>query len=350
MAMLAGRGDVVEAMKGVEPVYWFTPGTRYVRMIEKLIFGDTNHLFALLLAAIPVVFFLLMRRLVGALPAWIITGVFTIMPIGNFSFLQYVSNAWTGYGDGIATGLFLLGLLLVLSCEPGAPHRALRHVWTGGAALAASMCIRPNFALAVVWIGCVYMWMSCSRRDIRAALALACGLGVALWMPFHNWYYGGELYLVSVPGATISVPLGPVGYLTASRDVLAGRTDTQVVGATYARLAEWLWSEGFSFWPLPDTVERATRLLRLVALAITVWVAMTCAIRRRVAGTDMTYLTGAAIGAHLPMLFIFSTYHRYAMLAWDLSMIVLIVWALRRTTTAMNPDPAALQLRPSGVR
>lgn len=329
MALVARQGAIVEAFKGVEEVYWFTPGTRYIRFAEKLVFGDTNHLFALALAVIPVVFFYLIRRIVGTLPAWLLTAIFCVVPLDNLSFLQYVMNARAGYSDGIGAGVFLLGLVLLLHHQPGTSDRRLACVWTGGAALALSMFIRPNFAFAVVWVGAVYAWLSWGRKDVRAVAAVAAGLALALWMPFHNWYYGGELYLISRSGATISVPLGVRDYAAAVRDAVQGNTDSASVTATRAQLEGWLWSGGFAFEGSSPTVDRTARLLRLMALAVTVWVLLTSAVTRRAGRNELALISGAALWAHVPMLFIFSTYHRYAVLAWDLSIVVLIVWLLR---------------------
>ena len=69
MAMFAGQGEIAEALQGAEAVYWFTPGMRYIRMVEKLIFGDTNHLYGLLLACIVIVVFYLMRHFIGTNPS-----------------------------------------------------------------------------------------------------------------------------------------------------------------------------------------------------------------------------------------------------------------------------------------
>ena len=50
---------------------------------------------------------------------------------------------------------------------------------------------------------------------------------------------------------------------------------------------------------------------------------------------DLAVVAVAALCAHIPMLFIFSTYYRYAMLAWDLNLIVLLVCLARHEV--LNP-------------
>ena len=350
MARLVASGHIVEALKGTEAVYWFTPGTQYVRMVEKLVFGDTNHLFALVLAAIPIVVFYTMRRFVGPLPAWVVTGMFCVMPIGNPSFLQYVTNARAGFGDGVGAGLFLLGLVLVLYNQPAASGGSLVSVWVAGASLAGSMFIRPNFALAVAWLGCLYAWIAWTRRDWYRIFAMSAGLGLALWMPFHNWFYGGEFYLISRSGATISVPLGLRDYLSAATDVLYGRTATSAMAATSTQLAGWLWGSRFFYTNAWQPLLPVVHIIELFAFATVVWVVCQWVTRRASTDIALTFIAGAAIWAHVPMLFIFSTYYRYSVLAWDLSVIVLIIWLVRSREIGVRAGHEALQLEPFRVR
>jgi hypothetical protein len=129
MAMLAGRGEIVEALQGGEAIYWFTPGMRYVRMVEKLLFGDTNHLYLLLIAGLPIVVFYLCRHFAGSRWAWLCTGLFCAIPVGNLSFLQNITNAGIGYGEAAGGGMFLLGLVLLLRTQ---------SAWRG-AAIAVSL-------------------------------------------------------------------------------------------------------------------------------------------------------------------------------------------------------------------
>jgi len=337
MAMLAGRGDVVEALKGAERVYWFTPGMRYFRMVEKLIFGDTNQLHALCLACLPVVLFYLIRELAGTRLAWIVTAIFCVMPVGNLSFLQYIAYANDGYGEAVAALLFLLGLTLLLRTQAawgGAETKEI-VVWVAGAALAGSMFIRPNLALAVVWVGAAYVWASWRRRDSKMVVALALGLGLALWMPLHNWFYGREFYLISKAGATVSLPIGVGDYGSALSDVARGRFDTDATATTMRQIKGWLSGPGYvgaNALGTPGILWLAwtTHGIRLLALIVTCWVAVRWLAGRLREQMAVGIIAVAALCAHIPMLFIYSTVERYAVLAWDLSLIVFIASLARR--------------------
>ena len=331
MAMLVGRGQLVDAFAGGEAIYWFTPGMRYVRMVEKLIFGDTNLLYALVTACLPLVIFYVIRSLIGTRAAWVSAGLFCVMPVGNVSLQHYIFNARIGYGEAAGCGLFLLGLVLMLRTQAGwgGAERNRPIVGLAGAALAASMFIRPNFALAVAWLGAAHAWTSWRRNDIGSIAALALGLGLALWMPFHNWYYGGRFYLIAIPSTTSSVPLGVSDYLVALSDVLRGRFDTEATALTSAQLRGWLWNPGFvldtdRLMPLAWTVHA----VELFALIVTCWVACRWAAGGFVRETKLAVVAVASILAHAPLLFVYTTDYRYAMLAWTLSLVVLIAWFL----------------------
>src|SRR6185503_11283708 len=73
----------------------------------------------------------------------------------------------------------------------------------------------------------------------------------------------------------------------------------------------------------------ALHVVALAAFAIACWVVLRWVTDGFERGTDLAIVAMASICAHVPMLFLFSTHFRYAMLAWDLNLIVLAVWTAR---------------------
>src|SRR5262245_14197352 len=55
-------GDVAGALQGVEPVFYFTPGLRYLRVAEHLIFGESYLGYLSLVLLLPFLVFALFRR------------------------------------------------------------------------------------------------------------------------------------------------------------------------------------------------------------------------------------------------------------------------------------------------
>lgn len=341
MAMLAGRGELLEALRGGEPVYWLTPGTRYLRMVEKLLFGDTNHLFALIIACIPVIVFYLIRRFIRTPMAWVMTAVFLVLPVGNLSFPHYVTNATSGYGDAAGVAFFLFGLTILLRMQVGwgGGGGSLAAAASAGAALAAATFIRPNFALAAVWVGIACGWVFWRRRQIVRLVALVLGLGIACWMPFHNWYYGGAFYLIS-RSASVAVPLGIGDYAHALSDVLQGRLSSPAAETVSAQIQGWLLDPGFAYRPWMQPLAWVAHAVKLAGLIAACWVVCRWIAARFATGTDLAVMAVAALLAHAPMLVIFDTDYRYAMLGWDLSLLVLIGSLFRMGRAAEAPAPA----------
>lgn len=326
MALLAGSGDVIGALRGLEDVYWFTPGTRYLRMVEKVLFGDTNLLFTLIVALAPLVVFRLVRVVAGTRWAWAAAATFCVLPAGNLSFVQYLANAKLGYGEAAAGLLFIGALPVVLSRLPrssGDPASA--SLAAAGLALAGSMFIRPNFALAVVWLAIYFTWVSWRHRAFRPLAAFGAGMSVALWMPFHNWYYGDAFYLIASSATQFSLPVTPGHYARAAVDLLRANFDSDVVQVVRRQLQGWLWSPGFVIRPEVALFAWTLHLVKLLALITAGWTVVRWAIGRRPeTPAALSVVAVTALLAHLPMLFAVMTHYRYAMLAWDLSLVVLI--------------------------
>lgn len=320
MARAAMSGDFRSALEGLEPVYWFTPGMRYFRAVEKVVFGDTNFGYTAFLASFPWIIYLILNHLCGIRWAWIGTFVFLILP-ASFSFAQYIYFALLGYSEPIGSGLFFIGLLLFLKSQPqwgGSGDRWLAFV--GGGCLAASMFVRPNFALAVPLLGIFFMYASWRSRDFPLMLSAAAGLAFALWLPFHNYVYGHVFVLISASGSSVSVPLSPLTYLKASGELVTGNWQGLHIVQAGKQLWGWLWN-------LPELrpYYRATTVVFTVLRLPTLAVAATLAFMSHRKQGFLPILSWTAIAAHIPMFFIFSTDFRYAMLAWDLCAIATLV-------------------------
>jgi hypothetical protein len=68
---------------------------------------------------------------------------------------------------------------------------------------------------------------------------------------------------------------------------------------------------------------------KLLALAVTCRVVVRWAVSGFIKETDLAVVAVASLCAHLPMLFLFSTSDRYAMLGWDLALVVLLMSVCR---------------------
>jgi hypothetical protein len=110
-------GDVAGALKGVEPVFYFTPGLRYLRAAEHLIFGESYLGYLSLLLLLPFLVFALFRRFLPLRWALALIVVFAAVPVGvlfGSSLVQYVKWAARGFADPAAYIFFLAAFVLLL--------------------------------------------------------------------------------------------------------------------------------------------------------------------------------------------------------------------------------------------
>lgn len=332
VAMHLSRGEVIEALKGGEALYWFQPGLRYFRAVEKVFFGDTYQLYALVVAGLPLMIWALVRHFTTARWAWIAAGLFIGALAGGFSFLQYARFAKLGYGEPVGVLCFLLGLVILLRAEPrfgGRGQLPASAVWLAGLAFAVAVFVRPNYVLAVGLISGAYAWASLPRRAFGSMAALAAGLSFMAVMPLHNWYYGGEFILLSKSGATSAAMLFGVGdYVRALRDLLGG--DTASTAVLLKHLQSWVFDPGATLHASLVTVTKLLHPLKLIALVCTVGVLVQAARRRATIAPGLWLVAASALLSLVPLLFSRYTTFRYTMLAWDLCLLVTFVTLVRQ--------------------
>lgn len=342
MARVFMSGDWKEALRGGQSVYFDTPGMRYVRFVEKIIFGDTNLGYMAFVGLLPWFLYLLIRHLAGGRLALAGTVFFFVSPLGSLSFVQYIQNAKLGYAETIGFGLFILGFYLLARSQGrwgGEPNSVC--AFFGGACLAGSIFVRPNLALAVALGGFLFVSAGWQSGDVKRMTAAMAGLALALWMPFHNYAYGHQFVLISAAGATISVPLSPITYLRALGEVVTRNFRGDYLTVVISQLAGWLEAQPRIPVASLRTVAEGFLILRLVTLVVTIYAAF----RYLREGGPRQALAWSALAAHLPMLFIFaSAQFRYAMIAWDLCAIVtLLVIADYCRETSRRPRSSTAQ-------
>ncbi|TKW78768.1 MAG: hypothetical protein DI543_08705, partial [Bradyrhizobium icense] len=113
MLQYALRGDWAGALRAEESIYYFQPGMRYLRAVEKALFGETAYGYLLLASTFPVVLY----RLVSYVTTrWIALAVVAACFLGfaasfGMAFRDYVYWATRGFAEPLAYMLFLLALL-----------------------------------------------------------------------------------------------------------------------------------------------------------------------------------------------------------------------------------------------
>ncbi len=309
------RGDIAAALMGLEPVFYFTPGTRYLRVAEHAVFGETQLGSVSLMLLLPFAMLALFRRFLPATWALAAVLVFVAVPIGTAfgsTFYLYVKHAAQGFGDPAAAVFFLAGLAVLAGRTRRGPAAGFWPAAGAGLLFALALFVRPNFALgAAAALGCAGLAALWQAQFQRLA-GLCIGFAPVLSMAAHNWYFGGRFVLFSGHTSLAeSMPMPPGAYLTALGQLLRLDLSGAELRNGAFQIANMLTGPLEVFWMVP---------LHVLAVAVVVRVLLS-------ARYDpwLRVVAGATLGLHAPGLF-FIFFNRYVLVAWLLMLLICSAW------------------------
>jgi len=308
-------GDVAGALKGVEPAFYFTPGLRYLRVAEHLIFGESYLGYLSLVLLLPFLVFALFRRFLPLTWALALTLVFAAVPVGvlfGSSLVQYVKWAARGFADPAAYIFFLAAFVLLLGRLDEGPRDRFVRAFGAGLLFALALFVRPNIALAAGILLAGAGFAALAQRQLRRVAGLAVGFAAVLGMALHNLVYGGALVLFTT---TAELPrlllMPPSAYLAALAELAHSNFAGEHVARAMRQIAGWLAgpSEAVVMAPL-----NAAAILVLVRVAL--W---------RGADPWLRLTAGATLVQHGVALF-YPADGRYYYLTWLLTLLVVAAW------------------------
>src|SRR5262245_58234938 len=308
-------GDVAGALQGVEPVFYFTPGLRYLRAAEHLIFGESYLGYLSLVLLLPFLVFALFRRFLPLTWALALTLVFAAIPVGVFfgsSLVQYIKWAARGFADPAAYIFFLAAFVLLLGRRGEGPRDRFARAFGAGLLFALALFVRPNIAPAAGILLAGAGLAALMQGESRRVAGLVVGFAAVLGMALHNWVYGGALVLFTT---TAELPrlllMPPSAYLAAFAELahlnFAGEHEARAM----RQITGWLAgpSESIAMAPL-----NAAAILVLVRVAL--W---------RGADPWLRLTALATLAQHCVALF-YPGDGRYHYLTWLLTLLVVAAW------------------------
>ena len=308
-------GDIIAALRGEEAVYYFTPGFRYFRVIERFIFGDTFLGYFSTILLLPFLVMTLARRFMPTRWALALVLLFTATPAGvlfGSSLSDYVSAAARGYGDPFAFALLLSGFLLIAP-RAGEMQSNTCRAFFGAALLAMATFCRPNLLLASAMMMACASFLTLSRREWPRLVALLLGFATLAVSPLHNYVFGNSTILfsdnVNQP-QTLLMP--PLDYLIAARDMVTLNFGSTYVARAFTQLGRWLGGPHYLLATIPLNLAGFLVLIRVGVFGRTYdpWL-------RAVA---LSALLQHGIGI------CYVNYDRYNLVTWLLTAIVSAVW------------------------
>jgi hypothetical protein len=308
-------GDVAGALQGVEPVFYFTPGMRYLRVAEHLIFGESYFGYLSLVLVLPFLVFALSLRFLPLTWALALTLVFAAIPVGvlfGSSLVQYIKWAARGFADPAAYIFFLAAFVLLLGRLGEGPRDRFARAFGAGLLFALALFVRPNIAPAAGILLAGAGLAALAQREFRRLAGLGVGFAAVLGMALHNWIYGGVLVLFTT---TAELPrlllMPPSAYLAALAELAHLNFAGEHVARALRQIGGWLAgpSESIAMAPL-----NAAAILVLVRVAL--W---------RGAEPWLRLTAFATLAQHGVALF-YPGDGRYHYLTWLLTLLVVAAW------------------------
>jgi hypothetical protein len=308
-------GDVAGALQGVEPMFYFTPGLRYLRAAEHLIFGESYLGYLSLVLILPFLVFALFRRFLPLTWALALTLVFAAIPVGvlfGSSLVQYIKWAARGFADPAAYIFFLAAFVLLLGRSGEGPRDRFARAFGTGLLFALALFVRPNIAPAAGILLAGAGLAALAQGEFRRVAGLVVGFAAVLGMALHNFIYGGVLVLFTT---TAELPrlllMPPSAYLAALAELAHLNFAGEHVARALRQIGGWLAgpSEAIAMAPL-----NAAAILVLVRVAL--W---------RGAEPWLRLTALATLAQHGVALF-YPGDGRYHYLTWLLTLLVVAAW------------------------
>jgi hypothetical protein len=150
---------------------------------------------------------------------------------------------------------------------------------------------------------------------------------------------------------TISMPLGTGDYIAALGSLARGQVNSPAATAISKQITGWLAGPGFMYREWLEPAAWLLHAVKIAALPVALWVALRWVMSGFSRGAGPAVLAIASFCAHAPMLFVFTTAARYAMLGWDLAVLALVVYAWSGAVVVSGQEvsharPAALGADP----
>ncbi len=308
-------GNFLGAVEGGEKVFYFTPGMRYLRVVEHVIFGDTYLGYLSLVLILPFLAFALFRRFLPLQWAVALVVIFAGIPIGilfGSSLVQYVKWAARGFGDPAAYTFFLAAVLLLVGPSPSGPPASFAPAWGAGFLFALALFVRPNIAPAAAVLLTGGALAALWQKQLARVAGLVTGFVPVLGMLLHNWFFGGAFYLFTAtaqhPGALVTPPSV---YIAALAELACFDFAGEDIARALRQIAGWL--AGPSEWEGMAPVSAAA-LIILVRMLL-----------RKGADPWLRLIAGATLAQQTIGLF-YAPAGRYYYLTWFLTGLVTSVW------------------------
>tara|TARA_A100000171_G_C2133415_1_gene148276 strand:+ start:973 stop:2982 length:2010 start_codon:yes stop_codon:yes gene_type:complete len=300
------QGDIAETFRGGESVYYFMPGLRYIKALEKVLVGESFMGLMTLVSLTGFFLYKMVQNFLSEKASFRVFAIFCFLPLfERFGFAAYhfVQKTYSGHGEPLAIMLFFTGASFMMRKDrPKQPILTFLACFL----FSVSAFIRPAYLVPIGFFTiCYFVYDLSNAYNIKKAFKKIIpyfGYVFLLVMPLHNYIFGKE-FVLTTSAATHPVNLHVTftDYIVFLKEILRINFQNEVVLKVFKHLDEWNGPSDFYrllplFYVFVHTFQKKTPL----------------AIRA---------LSMAALSSHILLLFYIAV-GRYAYLAWTLTLIV----------------------------
>lgn len=317
------HGEIGEALRGEESVYYFMPGLRYFFALEKFIFGDTGFGKLCILLLMPISYYYLLRVFFPVVPSSLLMFLFLFVTSSHhvhngLTLRAYMNIAARGEAEVLGYSLLVFGLALMLKNY----HQSYNNFCASGifanVLIAFSIFVRPNLVLPAFLFFLFIAWSLYRSNRVKEFFIISTGFLPFFLIPLHNFYFGETWALLtsrSSVSASYHVGVTLSDYIEAFRIYVLGDPSGGHLHKIKTHLGEWV----------------ENRWWRVYLFALSLFPLLPF----RKDSLQVKSIALVCFGSHL-MLFFFQPGGRYALLAWLLSAVIVLVLATKTMQALMG--------------
>ena len=240
------KGDIIEALRGNENIFYFMPGMRYFIAMGKIFFGDTNYGLLLMLFSFIVILWKFIRYYLSLpISILIFTAFFCTNKTINFwlSFNCYFRIIVGGYPGTVSYAFLLAGLFAIITKFDKLKSFSWYGFW-GALSLALAIFLRPNLAFMIlVFLSLLAIHLIKNRRYLDL-IYICIGFSFVILIPYHNWYFGKKFVPLTSSAfikANYIIPIST--YVKAFKELLSFNTSNPAIITILNYSSLWIRNE-----------------------------------------------------------------------------------------------------------
>ena len=190
------NGNLIEALRGNEDVYYFMPGMRYFLFLEKLLFGNNFYLIYLIMIFLPLSIYYFLNIFFKNNISLVITVLFLFLNIPHLGFGSsiYYKSLLTLYPEGVMFFFLIIGIINIFN----------KNFLLGALFLSFAIFLRPNFLLFVFLTFFIHLLILFRQNKIKDVIKLIIGISFVLLIPLHNYAFKKDNFYVLTSSSNIN--------------------------------------------------------------------------------------------------------------------------------------------------